>query len=58
MVNYHAILADVLTWASAAKVVAGGLVTKLWTKFLGAEAKAKAEIVKLKAEAKAEIAKL
>ena len=57
-IGVHAILAGLLTWASAAKVFVGGLAHKLWSKFLGAEAKAKAELKKLEAEAAAEVKKI
>jgi hypothetical protein len=58
VINYHAILVDVLTWASAAKVVVGAFAHKIWSKLVGAEKAAKAEIDKLLAEAEAAAKKL
>ena len=50
IINVHSIFADLLTLGSAAKLIAGGFIHKLWSKVLGAEAKAKAEAEKLLAE--------
>jgi hypothetical protein len=49
--DYSAILKDLLTWASAAKVAGGAFLHKAWTwlkaKLAAAEADAKAEVKKL-----------
>lgn len=54
-INYHTVLVDVLTWASAAKVAAGVVVHKIWSKLVGAEKALVAEVKKLAAEAKAKL---
>lgn len=58
VINLHTVLADVLTVATAAKAAAGVLVHKIWSKLVGAEKKAAAEIAKLEAEAAAAVKKL
>jgi len=57
-IDYTVIVKDVLTWATAAKVVAGGVIHKVWTWVYAKYLAAKAEAAKLEAEAKAEAAKL
>jgi hypothetical protein len=54
--NYAAILKDLLTWATAAKVAIGAFGTKVWqwikAEFAKAEADAKAAAAKIEADAK------
>jgi hypothetical protein len=50
--NYAAIVKDILTWATAAKIVAGGVIHKVYTWVVAEIAKAKAEAAKVEAEAK------
>jgi hypothetical protein len=56
--NLHAIVSDLLTWASAAKVAGGAVLHKLWQWAKAAWADAKAEAAKLEADAKADAKKL
>jgi len=57
-INITAIAKDFATWYSVAAAVVGAFGHKAWSKLLGAEAKAKAEIAKLKADAEAAVKKL
>lgn len=49
------VIGALLTWATAAKVAAGALVHKIWSKLVGAEKAAAAEIAKLEAEIKSKL---
>lgn len=53
-----AIAKDLITWGSAAKLVLGGILHKVWSKVVGAEKAAAAEIKKLEADAVAAAKKL
>jgi hypothetical protein len=57
-INVHALLADALTIASAAKVAIGAFAAKLWSKFLGAEKKLKADLAAAEAKVEAAAKKL
>lgn len=52
------VASDVLTIASGIKIALGAFAHKIWSALLGAEKKAKAELVKLEAEAAAAAKKL
>ncbi len=57
-IHITAIAKDFATWYSATAAIGGGVVHKIWSKLVGAEKKAVAEIVKLKADAEAAVKKL
>jgi hypothetical protein len=57
-INVTALLSDLLTWGAAAKLALGAFAHKLYSKFIGAEKKLKAEAEKLVAEAEAAAKKL
>ena len=58
IINVHSIFADLFTLGSVAKLISGGDLHKLWSKVLGAEAKAKSEAKKLLAEGESAAKKL
>jgi len=49
------ILAGIATWSHAAVAVVGALAHKIWSKLVGAEKAAAAEIKKLEAEIKSKV---
>lgn len=57
-VNLHALISDLITWSSAAKIVIGAAGHKIWSVLVGAEKKAAAEIEKLKADVEAAAKKI
>jgi len=57
-INFAAITKDLITWSSAASALIGAVAHKVWSKVLGAEKAAAAEIEKLKADAEAAAKKL
>jgi len=57
-IHITAIAKDFATWYSAAAAIGGGALHKVWSKLVGAEKKAAAEIAKLKADAEAAVKKL
>ncbi len=52
-INYLAVAKDLATWSHAAVAVIGAFAHKLYSVWVGAEAKFKAELAKLEADAKA-----
>jgi hypothetical protein len=57
-IDVHAIVSSIATWGHAAVAVLGALAHKVWSKLVGAEKKAAAEIEKLKADAEAAAKKI
>jgi hypothetical protein len=57
-IDYSAIVKDLLTWASAAKVVAGAALHKAWTWLKAKLAQAEADAKAIEAKAAADIKKL
>lgn len=53
--NIASIISSVATWSHAAVAVIGALVHKVWSKLVGAEKAAAAEIAKLEADIKAKL---
>ena len=51
-INAALIIKDLATWSSAAAAVIGAITHKVWSKLVGAEKAAAAEIAKLTAAAK------
>jgi hypothetical protein len=51
-INFVAIAHDLATWSSAAAAAIGAIAHKIWSKLVGAEKAAAAEIAKLEAEIK------
>jgi hypothetical protein len=54
-INIAAIAHDLATWSSAAAAFIGALAHKIWSKLVGAEKAAAAEIAKLEAEIKSKV---
>jgi hypothetical protein len=54
-INAAAIVKDLITWSSAASAVIGAVAHKVWSKLVGAEKAAAAEIAKLEADIKAKV---
>jgi hypothetical protein len=51
-INALALIKDLATWSSAAAAIIGAITHKVWSKLVGAEKAAAAEIAKLVAAAK------
>ena len=54
-IGIPAVISAVLTWSHAAVAVIGALAHKIWSKVVGAEKAAAAEIAKLEAEIKSKV---
>jgi len=54
-INFAAIVHDLATWSSAAAAFLGAVGHKIWSKLVGAEKAAAAEIAKLEAEIKSKL---
>lgn len=54
-INYSAILKDVLTWASAAKVAGGALLHKVWQWIVAKAKAAEADAAKVAADVKKDL---
>jgi hypothetical protein len=57
-INITQIAKDFATWYSVAAAIGGGTIHKIWSKLVGAEKKAAADIAKLEAAAAAAVKKL
>lgn len=54
-INFAAIGHDLITWSGAAAAFIGAVAHKVWSKLVGAEKAAAAEIAKLEADIKAKV---
>jgi hypothetical protein len=54
-IGIPAVISAAMTWSHAAVAVIGALAHKIWSKVVGAEKAAAAEIAKLEAEIKAKV---
>jgi len=55
IISVGSIIASVATWSHAAIAVVGAVAHKVWSKLVGAEKAAAAEIAKLEADIKAKL---
>jgi hypothetical protein len=55
IISAATIIKDLATWSSAAAAVIGAITHKVWSKLVGAEKAAAAEIAKLEAAIKAKV---
>ena len=54
-INIGSIVSEVATWSHAAVAALGAIAHKIWSKLVGAEKAAAAEIAKLEADIKAKV---